>query len=115
MRLSAATCASALLFGLPAVAQNALVYLATPSPVDYAPTTLDPSEARLVIAQRLGLSRYHNLNKATDRTLRLLNAFSPAPESLLSAHQEERPRQALVIIEGVEDPESQSSRNLQTS
>lgn len=113
MRLSANACASALLFTLPAVAQNALLYLATPSTADNPPTTLNPSEARLVIAQRLGLSRYHNLNQASDETLQVINSFSSTPDSLFSAHQEENSRQALVIIEGVEKPESQSYMNFQ--
>lgn len=109
MRLSTSACATALLLALPSAADNALVYVTGITPPDNPPMSLSPSEARLVIAQRLGLTRYHNLKEADDHSLRAINTYGSKSQSILSSQHYEPPRRALAIIEGVVEPEGADS------
>ncbi|MCJ1380807.1 hypothetical protein MMC17_003916 [Xylographa soralifera] len=64
-----------------------------------------PSTARLLLARRLGLSRFHNLENGDDLTLSILNRFSDSQSSLFgSSDDDEKVHRLLVIVEGVEDP-----------
>ena len=70
--------------------------------------SVTPNTARLLLAQRLGLSQYHELGDPNDSILDILNgyggsrqhAFAPQDESPIHGH-------LLVIIEGVEHPEGE--------
>ena len=105
MKSIAKICASALLLILPVAADNALVYLSPSLPKTDLPASLTPSEARLVIAERLGLSRYHSLREADERSLRAINAFGAQSQSLFTSQHADPPRHALAIIEGIVEPE----------
>ena len=64
-----------------------------------------PSTARLLLAHRLGLSQFHNLENGDDLTLLMLNRFSNAQSSLFGGSDEdEKVHKLLVIVEGVENP-----------
>lgn len=109
MKTFTSVLASSLLLALPAAAENALVYLSGSPSIDDPPASLSPSDTRLVIAQRLGLSRYHDLNDAGEDTLRAINAYGSSSQSILSTGQQEHSRQAFVVIEGVVEPEGTTS------
>lgn len=77
---------------------NAFKLLAT------APS-ISPSEARLIFAQRLGLSTYHSLGGASDSTLELLNEYGGQQQPLFhDEHSQAQPNKLLAIVEGVESP-----------
>ena len=70
--------------------------------------SLSPETARLVLADRLGLSQYHSILGADELTIHYVNQFggsrsqqfpNDAPES---AHSSNR---LLLVIEGVENPQ----------
>ncbi|MCJ1320289.1 hypothetical protein MMC15_005627 [Xylographa vitiligo] len=64
-----------------------------------------PSTAKLLLAHRLGLSQFHNLENGDDLTLLMLNRFSNAQSSLFgSSDEDEKVHKLLVIVEGVENP-----------
>ena len=68
--------------------------------------SISPITARLLLAQRLGLSQYHSLEDADDVTIELLNAFGDAQEQIFHDHdQGRRPDKLLTFIENVEHPE----------
>ena len=68
------------------------------------PPSISPQTARLLLAQRLGLSRYHSLQDADERTLEVLNTHGGeqqqifAPEETLQAAEK-----LLLIVEGVDE------------
>ncbi|KAL9098617.1 MAG: hypothetical protein Q9187_009627 [Circinaria calcarea] len=67
----------------------------------------DPETARLLLAYRLGLSQYHSLKEAGGNTLQFLNEFGGKPKSLFDdGEEEDETRSVLVIVEGVEKPDS---------
>ena len=67
----------------------------------------DPETARLLLAYRLGLSQYHSLKEAGNYTLQFLNEFGGRPKSLFDdGEKEDETRSVLVIVEGVEKPDS---------
>ena len=71
------------------------------------PPSTDPKTARLLLAHRLGLSQYHSLKDADRHTLELLNEFGGTPGSLFdNDEKEDESRRVLVIVEGVEKPDS---------
>jgi hypothetical protein len=81
-------------FAATALAADAVVWSGSESDLK-----ISPENARLVIAHRLGLSAYHQLENADDNTLSILNKHQ---KPLFS---EEHPsRKLLVIVEGVENP-----------
>ncbi|KAL9126630.1 MAG: hypothetical protein Q9217_004350 [Psora testacea] len=91
-----------------AASNVAIVYLSNnePSGSSSTPPSISPKTARLLLAQRLGLSQYHDLGDADDLTLEILNrhggirhkVFVPQDESSVK-------RQLLLVVEGVEHPE----------
>lgn len=97
-------CASALLLSVPVVADDALIYL-TGHSSDTSLSSLTPPEARLLFAQRLGLSDYHSLKDASEDTLQAINAYGSKSQSIFTNQQSARRRQAFAIIEGVVEPQ----------
>ena len=73
---------------------------------DTKPPSIYPSEARLLFAQRLGLSIYHSLGDASDSTLEFLNTFGSQQKQVFPEdYWQEEPSRLLVIVEGIEHPE----------
>ena len=67
-----------------------------------------PETARLVLAQRLGVSQYHNLGTTGDITLDLVAQLGGAHHVLFKDDKEDDEiRRVLVIVEGIESPESE--------
>lgn len=111
MRLSGSFVAPSLL-GLAgsaiAAAQHARVYvqdLGAPAHLaaQTAPT-LNPDTARLVFAQRLGLSQYHSLKDAADDTIQYINDFGGSRHHLFDHDQPtDETKHIMVVVEGVKD------------
>lgn len=91
-----------------AVSAQALLYISDQDPVPSKEglPSISPVTARLVLAQRLGLSQYHSLDDADESTLEALKAFGGEQRRLLK--DDDRPpgdEKFLFIIEGVTRPE----------
>lgn len=71
---------------------------------DTTPDTVDPDTARLIFAQRLGLSQFHTLGDVDETTLRHINAYGGQGQELfgLSSQRGERSR-AFLMIEGARE------------
>lgn len=64
--------------------------------------------ARLLLAQRLGLSQYHSLEDASDASIQVLNSFGGIQEPIfLDETIERRTNKFLAIIENVDQPEGE--------
>lgn len=77
-----------------------------PSQSKQQPRTIAPSTARLLVAQRLGLSQYHDLGDADEDTLDILNSFRGEELPIFDDDATTRPSiidKALYVVEGVED------------
>lgn len=73
---------------------------------DRHPQTTSPEAARLIFAQRLGLSRYYSLNIADNLTLQQLNDFGAQRARLFGSDEEAlKPAKLLVLVDGVLEPE----------
>ena len=97
-----------LLLAIPASARHACVSIAGSS--TSFDSAVSPSAARLLFAQRLGLSEYHALSSPDDAAIDLLNAqggSSWATHEPTNAESEQR--RILLFLEGVEDPDSTSA------
>ncbi|KAF2679323.1 hypothetical protein K458DRAFT_314437 [Lentithecium fluviatile CBS 122367] len=82
------------------------VYILDPSPRPsaQAPSSVDPETARLIFAQRLGLSRFHSINNPTEETVQQINAFGGRQQKLFGGEGPERSRaQLLVWVDNAED------------
>ena len=64
--------------------------------------------ARLLLAQRLGLSQYHRLDGADETTIQLLNSFKPFREQIF-LDEEKSTAKVLAFIENVEHPDGMHS------
>ena len=91
------------------VAGEALVYTSESwlrqTPADLP--SISPNTARLLFAQRLGLSQYHSLQDTDESTLKILNTYGGNQQQIF-AH-EERSRDAeklLLVVEGVDEGSS---------
>ena len=104
------TLVSALCAGIAqAFAQEALVYTFSDSPArpnDIA--VIAPQTARLILTQRLGVSQYHSLSGADDSTLELVAQFGGTHNLLFKDEKKDEIRRILVIVEGIENPESRT-------
>lgn len=78
--------------------------LSSSSSSDSIQDTVDPETARLIFAQRLGLSQFHSLGDADDTALRHINTYGGQSQQLfgLSSHHAERSR-AFIMIEGTRE------------
>ena len=88
--------------------------ISRPSP--QAATTVDAATARLILAQRLGLSRYHSIEKTrSEESLKQINAYGGRQQKLFGGEEADRTQaHALVWIEGVEDAEGTHVAGLTT-
>ena len=95
-----------LLLAIPASARHACVSIsdASAESQQLSDRIVPPSVARLVLAQRLGLSGYHSLGGADDDAIEFLNAHSTHQE------QDQARRKVLLFVEGVDEPDSMSTR-----
>ncbi|KAL8978298.1 MAG: hypothetical protein Q9205_006086 [Flavoplaca limonia] len=101
MRLSVGLSWASILLAAQTYASDAYIYLSDASDVR-SPRTLSPDATRLLLARRLGLSRYHGLEGADEPTLKILNEFGGQQKPLLFSNQQEpEPRRNLIIIEDV--------------
>ena len=66
------------------------------------PPSISPDTARLLLAQRLGLSQYHSLQDADDSTLNILNTYGGVNQPLF-AQEELRAEKLLLVVEGVDE------------
>ncbi|KAJ4287211.1 hypothetical protein N0V90_012609 [Kalmusia sp. IMI 367209] len=85
------------------------VYIHDPSrrPSPQAASTVNPETARLILAQRLGLSRFHSIKDPSEETLKQINAFGGRKQKLFGGENPDRTQaQVLVWIEGAEDAEA---------
>lgn len=69
------------------------------------PPSLSPITARLLLAERLGLTRYHSLGSADERTLEILNKYGGSQEQLfIDEDRVKNIQKFLLFVEGVERP-----------
>lgn len=82
-----------------AASETAKVYIFQESeyPTSSALPTLTPKEARLVIAQRLGVSRYHSLGDVSKDALSHINAFG-GPQTQLFPNDGQYGRSQVVVM-----------------
>ncbi|KAL8936772.1 MAG: hypothetical protein Q9216_004757 [Gyalolechia sp. 2 TL-2023] len=93
-----------LLIAVGLAAPDAYIHISG-SPVDVPQHSLSPSETRLLLARRLGLSQYHSLKDADESTLKILNDFGGNQQVLLSTDEQRLSHQRnLIVIDGVENP-----------
>lgn len=95
---------------------NVYIYDPVPRTSPQAATTVDATTARLILAQRLGLSRFHTIEKTrSEESLKQINAFGGRHQKLFGGEDADRTQaHALVWIEGVEDVEGMHVASLQT-
>lgn len=69
--------------------------------------SVGPETARLILAQRLGLSRYHSIAHADPETIRHINAFGGRQRKLLGGDDADQSKAHLLMwIENVEQDEA---------
>lgn len=103
MKLSTSLLVPALI-GAASASSEAVAYIfqGNQFPLPSKPTTLTPEQARLVLAQRLGTSRYHELaGAASESTLSYITTFGGAQESLFHDEAREQVPELVLIVEGV--------------
>jgi hypothetical protein len=91
------------LIGAVSAASDAKVYLFQGDewPNTSKPPTLSPKEARLVFAQRLGVSRYHSLDDVGEDTLSYINQFGGPQEQLFGGNGQDKAPELVLLVEGV--------------
>ena len=99
--------------GIYAASQEAPIYIQDDSLNGPTSKTqsISANTARLLLAQRLGLSQYHDLGDADEVTLDVLNTYGGQQQSIFGEREESRQQSTdklLFIIEGVEYPEGGS-------
>ena len=68
------------------------------------PPSISPQTARLLLAQRLGLSQYHSLQDADDHTLDILNSFGGEQQQIFAPEETlQGAEKLLFIVEGVDE------------
>ena len=68
------------------------------------PPSISPQTARLLLAQRLGLSRYHSLQDADESTLEILNTFGGEQQQIFAPKETlQSDEKLLLIVEGVDE------------
>jgi hypothetical protein len=70
------------------------------------PSSVDPETARLIFAQRLGLSQFHDLKNANEGVIQQLNQYGGTPQQLFGT-RESNNAHAIIIVEGVENAEGE--------
>ena len=64
------------------------------------PPALTPEEARLVFAQRLGISQYHGIGDASEKTLSSINTFSGRQESIFQDSGRDKAAELVLLVQG---------------
>jgi hypothetical protein len=74
--------------------------------------TVDPATARLILAQRLGLSQFHSIADAGDAAIRQVNSYGGQSQELFGwgGHEESKAR-VMIVVEGIRDPLSMYIRH----
>ncbi|CAG8974272.1 hypothetical protein HYALB_00008968 [Hymenoscyphus albidus] len=111
MKLSTSLLVPALI-GAASASSEAIAYIYQGKQLSHPskPATLTPEQARLILAQRLGTSRYHDLaSSASESTLSYINTFGGAQESLFDDEALKQVPELVLIVEGVS---SQSAKSL---
>jgi hypothetical protein len=63
------------------------------------PPNLSPDEARLVFAQRLGVSQYHGIGEVSERTLSHINTFGGRQESIFQDAAKDRTAELVFFVQ----------------
>lgn len=103
MKLSAGLFLPALIGAASAVVSDASVYIFQGQewPSTSNPPTLSPEEARLVFAQRLGVSQYHSIGDASESTLAHINTFGGRQESIFQDSGRDKAAELVLFVQGV--------------
>ena len=98
--------------GACSVAAEALLYTSDMPPASRAGTpSISPNTARLLLAQRLGLSQFHSLEGADESTLDVLNTYGGKQQQLFNDEQHARSNdRLLLVVDGVTKPEGLYSK-----
>ncbi|KAK2627460.1 hypothetical protein QTJ16_003426 [Diplocarpon rosae] len=103
MKLSDSFLVSAFIGAASAIADaNANVYIfdANGPLTTTSPPILTPEEARLIFAQRLGVSPYHAIGDVSETTLSYINKFGASPKSLFQGSEDDKAAELILIVEG---------------
>ena len=89
------------------VAAEAFIYTSDVPLSSKADTpSISPNTARLLLAQRLGLSQYHSLEGADESILDILNTYGGKHQELFTHEEHTRSNdRLLLIVDGVTKPE----------
>jgi hypothetical protein len=75
-----------------------------PRPSLQVSSSVDPETARLILAHRLDLSRFHSIESPSDKVLQQINAFGGRQPKLFGGEDPDRTQaQLLVWVEDVDD------------
>ena len=77
--------------------------IANASPQPPSSSSVTPDTARLIFAQRLGLSRFHSIRHASEGDIQQINAYGGRPQKLFGEDRERTQARILVWVEDVED------------
>lgn len=104
MKLSWGLVASSL-YCAAAAANNGHVFTFDASKTHAAPASspVDPETARLILAQRLGLSRFHSIKDADAEVIKTINAYGGRRQKLFGEEADTSRAQLLVWLEGAEE------------
>ena len=108
MKLTGFLYASAILHQTCSSLPNAYVYTYDGSLThqsSFEPPLVSPPVARLLFAQRLGLSQYHSIDRADENTIELINRLGGTHEKIFNDGDERTPERVLIFVENVERPE----------
>lgn len=101
--------AFAVLHRICAALPNAYVYTFDGSSKNQPPSEpllVSPTAARLLFAQRLGLSQYHTIDRADENTIELINRFGGTQDLVFNDSNESKTDQkVLIFVENIEHPE----------
>lgn len=68
------------------------------------PPSISPHTARLLLAQRLGLSQYHSLQNADESTLAILNTYGGEKRHIFAREEKSQgAEKLLLVVEGVDE------------
>jgi hypothetical protein len=80
-----------------------------------ASSPIDPETARLILAQRLGLSRFHSIKDASVEAIRNINTFGGRQQKLFGEQADTSKAQLLVWLEDADDVLVQSECLIHTT
>jgi len=66
--------------------------------------TIDPPSARLIFAERLGLSQFYEIENGDEEAIRWINAFGGSKQRLLGSDSTATPTRVFILVDGVEKP-----------